>query len=72
MVILFPLHNVRSECECVHTMRVGMVLVVWPYDYHTYSDKHTIAREAIQISPPNLYAEGGSLFLPIYVPTKFL
>ena len=28
MIIWFPLHNVRSKCECAHTMRVGMILVV--------------------------------------------
>ena len=31
MAIRFPLCNVRSKCECVHTMCVGMVLVVRPY-----------------------------------------
>ena len=25
-----------AKCECGHTMRVGMVLVVRPYVHHTY------------------------------------
>ena len=36
MVIWFPLRNVRSKCECAHTLRVGMVLVVRPYVHHIY------------------------------------
>ena len=49
-----------AQCECAHTIRVGMVLVVRPYVHYIYiySDKHTSARKAIQISPPNL-SEGG-------------
>ena len=35
-VIWFPLHKVRSKCECAHTIRVGMVLVVRPYVHHIY------------------------------------
>ena len=67
IVIWFPLRNVRSKCECAHTVRVGMVLVVRPYIYHIYSDnKHTSACEEIKISPPNVF-EGGSLHLPIIV-----
>ena len=34
------------------------------YTIYIFSDKHTSAREAIQISPPNL-SEGGSLRSPI-------
>ena len=61
IVIWFPLCNVRNKCECAHTMRVGMVLVVRPYVHHIiYSDKHTSVCEEIKISPPNL-SEGGSL-----------
>ena len=49
------------NCECTHTMRVGMVLVVRPYDtIYMYSDKHTRARDETIISPPNL-SDGGSL-----------
>ena len=52
----------------MYTMRVGMVFVVRPYVHHiyiiNYSDKHTSARVAIQISPPNL-SEGGSFHSPI-------
>ena len=33
------------RCECAHTMRVGMVLVVRPYVQYIYSDKHTSVRE---------------------------
>ena len=39
MVIWFPLRcaiNVRNKCECAHTMRVGMVLVVRPYVQYIY------------------------------------
>ena len=74
MVIRFPLSNVRSKCECVHTMRVGMVLLVRPYVHHIYiiySDKHTSTREALQISPPNLL-EGGSLHSPIRTTLEFI
>ena len=48
-------------------MRLGMVLVVRPYDrinIYIYSDKHTSSLEEIKISPPNLF-EGGSLHSPI-------
>ena len=42
------LRNVRSKCECAHTMQVGKVLVVRSYvTIYVYSDKHTSAREAI-------------------------
>ena len=54
----FPLRNVRNKCECTHTMRVGMVLVVRPYVHHIYiyiyGDKHTSAREEIKVSPASL------------------
>ena len=64
--ISFPLRNVRSKCECAHTMRVGMVLIVRPYIYHiyVYGDRYTRVREAIQILPPSI-SEGGSLHSPI-------
>ena len=45
----------------------GCQAVRTPFIY--YSDKHTNAREAIQISPPNL-SEGGSLRLPITITSK--
>ena len=64
IVIWFPLRNVRNKCECTHTMRVDMVLVVKPYVHHIYGDKHISVREEIKISLPNL-SEGGSLRLPI-------
>ena len=47
IVIWFPLRNVRNKCECAHTMRVGMVLVVRPYVHYIYSDKYTSTREEI-------------------------
>ena len=34
IVIWFPLCTVRNKCECAHTMRVGMVLVVRPYIHY--------------------------------------
>ena len=36
MVIWFPPCNVRSKCECAHTVRVGMALVVRSYVHHIY------------------------------------
>ena len=48
------LSNVRSKCECVHTMRVGMVLAVRSTYTIYINNTHTSAREAIKISPPNL------------------
>ena len=51
-------NNGRDETrKNQHTMQVGMVLVVRPYDtiyIYIYSDKHTSAREEIKISPPQL------------------
>ena len=67
IVIYFSLCKVRSKCECAHTMRMDMVLVVRPYVHHIlyiYGDKYTSAREETEISPPNL-SEGGSLRSPI-------
>ena len=49
---------------CTHNVLghgIGCQAVRTPY---IYSDKHTSAREAIQISPPNL-SEGGTLRSPI-------
>ena len=53
---------------CTHTAS-GHGIGCRTYTIHIYSDKHTSACEAIQISPLNL-SEGGSLRLPI--PTRFL
>ena len=47
-----------GKCECVHTMRVGMVLVVRP-NIHYNSEKSTSACEEIKILPYN-FNEGGS------------
>ena len=33
------LRNARSKCECAHTVRVGMVMVVRLYIYVTVSEK---------------------------------
>ena len=73
MVIWFPLGNTRSKYECVHTMRVGMVLVVRPYVHHIYiyGDKHSNMHEAIQILPRNL-SEGGSFRLPIIIISRII
>ena len=61
-VIWFPLRNVRNKCECAHTIRVGIVLVVRPYiQYYIYivTNIQACAKE-IKNSLPNL-SEGGSL-----------
>ena len=59
------LRNVRSKCECAHTMLAGMVLVVKPYIHHIYivTNIQECARK-LKNSSPNL-SEGGSLRSPI-------
>ena len=52
------------SCECAHTMRKGMVLVIRPY-IHIYIVTNIQARVRLKKkSPPNL-SEGGSLRSPI-------
>ena len=57
MVIWFPLSNVRVCAHNASGHATGCQAVRTPY---IYSDKHTSAREALQISPPTLQKQMGN------------